>query len=254
MKLYSRMENQPTTRTTTMNCRNCNATVTSNFCCDCGLPVQINRVDWHYIVHEIQHVLHFEKGILYTIKELLLRPGTSIHAFITTDRSRLVKPVLFIIVTSLIYTTIDHLFHIEQGYVNYNGPKNSPSVLIYNWIQSHYGYTNIIMGIFIALWLKLFYRVQGYNLFEILILLCFVMGMGMLIFSVFAMIEGFTGIHLMQISSILGLSYCTWAIGHFFDKTRVASYFKALGAYILGMATFSLFVFALGMLVDFIAS
>jgi len=237
-----------------MNCRNCNATVTGNFCSDCGQPLQINRVDWHYIVHEIQHVLHFEKGILYTIKELLLRPGTSINAFITTDRSRLVKPVLFIIVSSLIYTTIDHLFHIEQGYINYNDTKNSPSRLIYEWIQSHYGYTNIIMGLFIAFWLKLFYRVQGYNLFEILILLCFVMGMGMLIFSVFAIAEGLTGIHMMQISSILGLSYCCWAIGHFFDKKRIASYLKALGAYILGMATFSISVFALGLLVDFIVA
>lgn len=236
-----------------MNCRKCNATVTANFCSDCGQPVQLNRVDWHYIVHEVQHVLHFETGIFYTVRELLLRPGTSIQAFITTDRSRLVKPVLFIIVTSLIYTTINHLFHVEQGYINYNGSKNTPSFLIYDWIQSHYGYTNIIMGIFIAFWIKLFYKAKGYNLFEILILLCFVMGMGMLIFSVFAFAEGITGVHMMQISSVLSISYCCWAIGHFFDKKRVASYLKALGAYILGMATFSISVLALGLLVDFVA-
>ena len=237
-----------------MNCRTCNTAVTGNFCCDCGQPVHIKRVDWHYIVHEIQHVLHFETGIFYTVKELLIRPGTSIQTFITTDRSRLVKPVLFIIVTSLIYTTINHLFHIEQGYVNYNGTKSTPSFLIYEWIQSHYGYTNIIMGIFIAFWIKLFYKAKGYNLFEILILLCFVMGMGMLIFSVFAIIEGVTGRHFMQVSGIVGLSYCCWAIGSFFDKMSVSSYLKAFGAYLLGMVTFSISVFALGFLVDFIAS
>jgi hypothetical protein len=237
-----------------INCRNCNAAVTSNFCCDCGRPAHIKRIDGHYIVHEIQHVLHFEKGIFYTIKELLLKPGPSIHAFITTDRSKLVKPVLFIVVTSLIYTTIDHLFHIEQGYVNYSVPKNSPSWLMYDWIQSHYGYVNIIMGIFIALWLKLFYKAHGFNLFEILILLCFVMGIGMLIFSVFAVIEGSTGYHTMGISGMLGLSYCTWAIGHFFDKKRAGSYFKAFGAYILGMFTFSISVLALGLLIDFITA
>lgn len=234
-----------------MNCRNCNTTVTGNFCCDCGRPVQIERVDWHYIVHEIQHVLHFEKGIFYTVKELLLKPGTSIHAFITTDRSRLVKPVLFIIVTSLIYTTIDHLFHIEQGYVDYNGTKNSVG-LISNWIQNHYGYANIIMGVFIAFWLKLIYRAHSYNFFEILILLCFVMGMGMLILSVFAIFEGLTGLHAMKISGIVGLCYCTWAIGHFFDRKQVVSYLKALASYLLGMVTFSISVYVLGLLIDFI--
>lgn len=235
-----------------MNCINCNTTMTGNFCCHCGRPVKVDRVDWHYIVHEIQHVLHFEKGILYTVKELLRNPGASIHAFITADRSRLVKPVLFVVVTSLIYTTIDHLFHLEQGYVDYNGAKNSAVGLISNWVQSHYGYSNIIMGAFISFWLKLIYRGYNYNFFEILILLCFVMGMGMLIFSVFALFEGLTGLHAMKISGFVGVSYCAWAIGHFFDRKRVVSYLKALASYLLGMATFSISVFILGLLVDFI--
>ena len=237
-----------------MNCRNCNASLTGKFCCDCGQPVQISRVDWHYLVHEIQHVLHFERGIFYTIKELLLRPGTSIHTFITTDRSRLVKPVLFIIVTSLIYTTINHLFHYEQGYIDYTNTRSTPSGLIYSWMQNHHGYANIMMGIFIAFWLRLFYRKHDYNLFEILILLCFVMGMGMLMFSVFALMEGLTGFRTITISSVVSIAYCSWAIGHFFDKRQVTSYLKAIGAYMLGMITFSIALYILGMLVDRIAS
>jgi len=34
------------------------------------------------------------------------------------------------------------------------------------------------MGIVIAMWSGLFFRKYGYNFYEILILLCFVMGMG----------------------------------------------------------------------------
>jgi hypothetical protein len=111
-----------------------------------------------------------------------------------------------------------------------------------------------MMGVFIAFWLGLFFKARNYNLFEILILLSFVMGMGMLIFSVFAIIEGLTGLRTMGIASVVSLSYCIWAIGHFFDKKRVTSYFKAFGAYLLGMITFCISVFALGMLADFIAS
>lgn len=226
--------------------------MTGNFCSQCGRPVQIHRVDWHYIVHEIQHVLHFEKGILYTVKELLRKPGTSIHAFITADRSRLVKPVLFIIITSLIYTVINNLFHIDQEYIEYNDTKNSGANIIFNWLQSHYGYANLIMGVFIAFWVKLFYRAYDYNFFEILILLCFVMGMGMLIFSVFAIFEGVTGLHTMTIAGVVAVSYCSWAIGHFFDRKRVVSYLKALASYVLGMTTFSIAAVLLELLVYFI--
>ncbi|MBT1710680.1 DUF3667 domain-containing protein [Fulvivirgaceae bacterium PWU5] len=235
-----------------MNCRNCNASMTGDFCHQCGRPVQIVRVDWHYIVHEIQHVLHFEKGILHTVRELLHNPGPSIHTFITVDRSRLVKPVLFIIVTSLIYSMIDHFFHIEQGYIDYHDARDSATGQILNWAQNHYGYANIVMCVFIAFWLKLIYKAHDYNFFEILILLCFIMGMGMLIFSIFAIFEGLTGLPVMKISGVVGVSYCTWAIGHFFDRKRVVGYLKALASYLLGMATFSISLMLLGFLVDLI--
>jgi len=235
-----------------MTCIKCNTSITANFCGQCGRPAQLARVDWHYIVHEIQHVLHFEKGIFYTVKALLHKPGTSIHSFITADRSRLVKPVLFIVVTSLIYSTINHLFHIEQEYIHYDGTSTSAVGVISAWIQSHYGYANIIMGIFIAYWLKIFYKTYRYNFFEILILLCFVMGMGMLILSVFALLQGLTGLQTMGVAAVAMLLYSSWAIGHFFDGKRVASYFKALVSYVLGMVSFSTSVMVTGVLIDLV--
>ncbi|WP_373013261.1 DUF3667 domain-containing protein [Mucilaginibacter sp.] len=236
--------------TNTMNCKNCDNTVDNNFCGNCGQPVQIKRVDKHYLLHEMWHILHFEKGIFYTIKELLIRPGQNVREFITEDRSRLVKPIIFIIITSLIYTVINNLFHIEEGYVNFNGTKQSATTLIFNWVQNHYGYANIIMGVYIAFWAKLFYRKYDYNFFEILILLCFVMGMGMLIFSVFALFEGLTKLNLMKISGMIGLTYCTWAIGQFFNQKKVVNYLKALISYVLGMLTFFISATLLGLFID----
>lgn len=235
-----------------MNCRNCSTVVNGKFCCNCGQPVQVKRVDGHYILHEIQHILHFEKGILYTIKELLFRPEESIKAFIANDRSRLVKPIVFIIITSLIYTVIVHFFHIKQGYISYDGVEKSTLGLFFDWIQGHYGYANIIIGVFIAFWLKIFFRKYGYNFFELLILLCFVVGMGMLIFSFFATLEGLTKIDVAKTSGIIELGYCAWALGQFFDKKKTASYLKALAAVILGFVTVSMAVVLLSVLVDFV--
>ena len=176
-----------------MNCKNCNSEVNSNYCPNCGQPKQLKRIDGHYIIHEIEHVLHFERGILYTIRELTINPGQNIRKYLSENRTRLVKPIIFIIITSLIYTILNHLFHIEDSYVKYedsNGKGLSSVGIFVKWVEEHYGYANIMMGVFIALWLKLFFKKNDFNFYEILIMLCFVMGMGMLIFSIFVIIKG----------------------------------------------------------------
>ena len=233
-----------------MNCTNCDHEINLNYCPNCGQAAKLKRIDGHYIIHEIEHVLHFEKGILYTIKELLTKPGENVRSFISENRSRLVKPIIFIIVTSLIYSVINHFYHIEKGYVNYDESTKSTTGLIFKWVQDHYGYSNIIMGIFIAVWTKLIFRKYGYNFFEILILLCFVMGIGMLIFALFAFLQGIIKIELMQVAGYVGIAYCSWAIGQFFDKKKPLNYLKAFASYMLGMISSGLFAIGLGTLID----
>ncbi|WP_300977742.1 DUF3667 domain-containing protein [Flavobacterium sp.] len=238
-----------------MDCKNCNKEVTSKFCPECGQPTNLKRIDGKYIIHEIEHVLHFERGILYTIRELTTNPGQNIRNYLIENRSRLVKPILFIIITSLIYTILNHLFHMEDGYVKFHEAKDEASSAvgsIVKWVQGHYGYANIMMGVFIALWLKLFFRKSNYNFFEILIMLCFVMGMGMLIFSIFVIMQGITHFNLMTIAGVTGVAYCVWAIGQFYDKKKPLSYIKGLFAYILGMITFWIFPVLIGTIIDLI--
>lgn len=227
--------------------------MSEEFCSNCKQTVKPKRIDGSYILQEIEHVLHFERGILYTVRELLIRPGENIKNFITENRSRLVKPVIFIIITSLIYTLISKFFHIEEGYIRFDDVKKSQIHSINSWIQSHYGYSNIIMGGFIAFWLRIFFRKYDYNFFEILILLCFILGMEMLLFSVFALFEGLTKFPLMQVAAIIVFIYFSWAVGQFFDKAKISSYVKALVSYILGMITFGLLIGILGILADLIA-
>lgn len=234
------------------NCNHCNTEVAQHYCPNCGQAAKIKRIDGQYIIHEIEHVLHFERGILYTIRELISRPGKNVRNYLTENRSRLVKPVIFIIVTSLVYSLVSHFFHIEESYGK-KGPITQSAVnTIFKWVQDHYGYANIIMGVFIALFLKLFFRKPGYNFFEILILLCFVMGMGMLIYAVFALIEGITHFHLMSPAGVVGIAYAVWAIGQFFEPKRALGYIKSFAAYMLGMMTFWLVGFLAGTLIDLI--
>lgn len=236
-----------------MDCNNCTTEITSKFCPECGQAAKLNRIDGSYIIHEIEHILHFERGILYTIRELITNPGENIKKYLSENRSRLVKPVIFIIITSLIYTILNSFFHLEDGYVKYyegNGEQKSNVSMIVQWIQNHYGYANIMMGVFIAIWLKVFFKKYNYNFYEILIMLCFVMGIGMLIFSVFVIFQGLTHINVMPIAGALGVIYCVWAIGQFYDKKKTLNYIKALFAYIIGMITFWIFPVLIGKIID----
>lgn len=235
-----------------MKCNSCNADINSKFCPECGHPALLHRIDGHYILHEIQHVLHFERGILYTIRELITNPGQNVRFYLSENRSRLVKPIIFIILTSLIYTISNHFFHFEDGYVNYLDSQSSTTSKIFKWIQGHYGWSNIIMGIFIAFWTKLFFKKYDYNFFEILILLCFVMGIGMLIYSIFGVAQGITQVKLIQFAGIAGFSYSAWAIGQFFEKKKAVSYVKAILAYLIGMLTFSLTAILIGTIIDYL--
>ncbi|GAA4328124.1 hypothetical protein GCM10023149_31990 [Mucilaginibacter gynuensis] len=233
-----------------VNCAHCNTDITLNYCPQCGQSAKLKRIDGHYIQHEILHILHFEKGILYTVKELLLRPGKSIRLFIAENRDRLVKPIVFIIISSLLYTIVNHTFHIEEGYFHIEDMKGSSTNAMNEWVQSHYGYSNIIIGVFIALWLKLFFRNSGYNFFEILILLCFVIGMGMLIFTVFAVVEGLTKLKVLPVSGVVYFIYSTWAVGQFFNAKKIGGYAKAFAAYLLGLLTVSLITLIIGISID----
>lgn len=233
------------------NCVNCNQTHNKNYCSNCGQAKTLKRIDKDYIFNEVRSVLNFDKGFFYTIKALLLRPGKTVRAFIKEDRNRIVKPIIFIIITSLIYTVLRQIFQFEDGYVNFSNVKDSATTTLLKWIQNNYGYANILMGIFIALWAKVLFKKYAFNFYEILILLCFIMGIGMLLFSVFGVFERLTNLKVLQIAGIIAFVYNTWAIAQFFDRKKIINYFKAVLAYTFGMLTFMLGMLSIGFLIDY---
>ncbi len=103
--------------------------------------------------------------------------------------------------------------------------------IIFQWITQNYGYSNILMAVFVAMWIKIFYRKYIYNFYEILILLLFISGMEMLMFSLLGMLKSLTKIHVMSIGANIVLIYAFWAIGQFFDKRKIFNYIKAPIAY-----------------------
>ncbi|MCP9764139.1 zinc ribbon domain-containing protein [Lacihabitans soyangensis] len=242
-----------------MTCHNCEAPFDTKFCPNCGNPAILKRIDKHYLQHEFLHLFHVEKGFLYTVKMLLSKPGESIQGFLKTNRNKLMKPVPFLIFASLIYTIIGGFFGTADETHNLVKIDKKSTELAYlptilNWVQTHHGYANMTVSVFIAMLLKLFFKKHKYNYFEILTMMCFVLGINMLAMT---LIAPFYSLPYPIIYRILFLvfvfGYTVWAIGRFFDKTKVLGYLKGAFAFIMGYIIYYAIILGIGLGLDMIS-
>lgn len=221
------------------NCNNCDHQVDDKFCPKCGNLATLERIDSRYVSQQIQVLFNVEKGFLYTIKELLMRPGSTIKEFLFEDRNKHVKPFVFLIFTSIIFTLITYFLNIEYSYLNVNKviwlQDKVDTGALGEWLNNNIGYTNLIMGCFMALWIKIFFRKFDYNLYEILIMLCFVYGQATLILSIAFVVGKISESGFVSMSAILlFFLYIIWAVGQFFGKKKLINYIKSFLILILG--------------------
>lgn len=69
-------------------CLNCNEKLVGNFCYNCGQKADTHRITTkHFLFHDILHgVWHIDKGILFTLKEAIVRPGQAALDYIKGKR------------------------------------------------------------------------------------------------------------------------------------------------------------------------
>ncbi|RYZ51927.1 MAG: DUF3667 domain-containing protein [Sphingobacteriales bacterium] len=75
---------------TQTNCLNCGAQPAGAYCQDCGQKSDTHRISLpHLIKHDLVHGLwHFDKGLLFTLREAFLRPGHMAMEYIKGKRIR----------------------------------------------------------------------------------------------------------------------------------------------------------------------
>lgn len=99
-------------------CLNCGFETNGNFCSNCGQKTNIHRITFkHFIFHDLIHGLfHFDKGMLFTAKESLIRPGKAAIDYIEGKRIRYYNVFYLILViiglNLFLSTSYDHLSEI----------------------------------------------------------------------------------------------------------------------------------------------
>ena len=228
-----------------MICKACSSSFETKFCPSCGAAAAVKRIDSHYLVHELQHdILHMEKGFLFTVKELTLRPGKAVRHFLEGNRSKYYKPIGFLIICSIIYPVVAHWIGKPPTPSTGNGNIDK----INQWVETHYSYANLIEIVFIAVALRWFFGKKRYNFFEHLVLLSYLTGYAMLVGAVWMLISHFAHIgNADTIFFVVAVAYTVWSIGMLYEARSWVVYFKALLAYLTGFILLMVLEFLLAL-------
>lgn len=235
-------------------CENCGESNLKNFCGNCGHKKLVSRIDYEYVKEEIIGLIGFEKGFLYTSKELLIKPGRLINTYLYKSRLHITKPIAFITFASLIYTLISHFLQTDIFYAEILKKTYGDNTLskINTWIQENNGYSNLLLVFPTLIWLKIIFKKYQYNYYEVFVVLCYVMGFGMLI-ACFQPILDYLFPSNFAINNLIiitiSFTYIGFALTNFYGNT-LKNFFTSISAYIFGFITFQVVLILIAKLYD----
>lgn len=160
-------------------CKNCEHVFEGNFCNHCGQKSKTERLNFHYLQDEIKYTfLHINKGLLYSVKQLIVRPGDTVREFLEGKRVSHYKPILLLVVLAGISGLLAHYFldfseiykNSQAIVVNTDGQKVDFTKKIMDWIMEHYSLYEIIQLPLVSLASYLAFKKYGYNYIENIII------------------------------------------------------------------------------------
>jgi hypothetical protein len=85
-----------------IECSNCNTIFEGNYCNNCGQKAGVERFTLKHLPGEFLHgFFHVHGGLIYTIKELFIRPGVTLRGYISGRRVDYFNPFTFLVLISL---------------------------------------------------------------------------------------------------------------------------------------------------------
>ena len=134
------------------HCKNCNQDFTGNFCPICSQKADTSRICWSSVRQGVMDIWGLgSRSLLYSIWQLLLRPGHIIADYIDGKRQVCFPPVKMLFIVTLIYSFVIYWFlpdvvHLSSGEENL-GEFNE----FYLWYKSHLSWAMLIIATFAIL-------------------------------------------------------------------------------------------------------
>lgn len=236
-----------------INCAHAVAGPEQKFCPRCGQPTPVHRIDWHFLAHELEHsVLHMDRGILYSIRELMLRPGRLMRDYIDGRRGNHVKPLLLIMVTAAAVVLLSRLFAggtvmdadapagmaqgLEPGAAALAARYVAASTAVAGWIDAHFAAFTLALLPIEAWVLRLaFGRYGRLNYPEWLVITALLTVQVFVVWSVLIPFERWVP-HTQMWVGLAGVAYAVYSLLQFFEgRPAWSTIWRAL----LGYGVFS---------------
>lgn len=194
-------------------CKNCkqHLLLRQKFCHSCGQKADTHRINFHFLIHEVQHgIFHVDSGILFTIKELFSRPGHTLREYLEGKRKPHFPPMLFVIILGSICALIqfslnrkpektqDQLVESNLAKTEYSKYIDFRGLIayfrhIFEWLGSHLAFTILLMLPIAALGFYLGFRKYKCNYPEWLVILLYLAGQCLTVYIFFIFLNHFVG-------------------------------------------------------------
>lgn len=236
-------------------CANCSAKLQGAYCHNCGQKRMINRLSLKSVFSAIfKKIFDIESGLLFTIKEMFLRPGKVVQDYIQGGQMKYAKPVqFFFLTTALVFLAFgfselyqENVNAFKEGFqLGYSGDdKSIPPYLqqlinrMVLWIKDVR--TFIISSIPVyALVFKWMFRKAKLNYAEHFVFMLYITAMSNLVSLPFFLLGAYVKTIMVTVGTIASLVYAVWAINRFYK----ASVFKGILAYLLATLLYFVFFF-----------
>lgn len=137
------------------HCNNCGNDYTGNFCPICSQKAGMGRISWHSVRQGVMDIWGLgTRSLLYSIWQLLWRPGHFINDYINGKRQVSFPPVKMLFIVTVIFTLVYYWFlphvlgfnlaQLEKTYVGKEGMEGLEPVL--EWSRINYGWYMLLMS------------------------------------------------------------------------------------------------------------
>jgi hypothetical protein len=233
---------------TKTTCKNCNNSFDGNFFNNCGQSARTDRINFLLFKHETnQGISRIDSGILYSIKQLFLRPGHSVREYIEGKRVKHYKPISLVVILATTYGILIHFLNIDLIDKSLNEPGLNIEVLN-DWTTRHYSWITIATIPFYTIGTYICFRRQGYNISELLILNFFKAAQRLSIsITALPLLWHFSNtsgkIAVTNLIFFTGILFTIWTDIQFFNKmTKMKACLLSILSQIIFIAVFSLLI------------
>lgn len=226
-------------------CKNCGNVFNGNYCNQCGQSAKTKRINHEFLWEDIQHgLLHYDKGITYSLKKLFEKPGYVIEEYIEGKRINHFKPISMVIIMATIYALIYHFLDL-----NHRSALDKSSGMILEKVFEHYYWFVVATIPIYAFTTYIMFKKSGYNFYELIIFEAFKTSQRLFIHIVFLPVLYFlkdrSGFDLVSyLLLILDFILIFWTNRQFFSKIQLKEVFlkSIISCILYGIFVFILFI------------